>query len=397
MKRRLIVSLAVLLAAACVLVCSCEHGDGREAPGAGRLVRAEWLGTLTPDVVATLISVSGLDLELRLDYTVEIYRLIYLTTDTAGGAVEASAALYVPMEAPAAPMAGVQHATETRRDHVASEAPALYGFDALVLAAEGYVACAADYLGFGVSASPHPYLHADTSAGTVVDAVRASEQWCRAEGVALNGQLFLAGYSQGAFVTVAAQRAVEAAEQFPLTLTAVAALSGPYDLPGIVAQLLDEPERTEPLFAAYVLTTYNRVYGWNRLPDMLLAPYAQRVMWLFGGDYTVAEVSGWLPPTVSALLDPDFMDRYRRGGEPEVRGAMVENSLIDWAPRAPLRLYHGTADTIVPYENAVSAQASFLARGATDVDLILLEGEGHESAILNSLESVLAWFRGLRE
>jgi hypothetical protein len=44
----------------------------------------------------------------------------------------------------------------------------------LIFAARGYVVVAADYVGLGVSETFHPYLHAESEATAVVDALRAT-------------------------------------------------------------------------------------------------------------------------------------------------------------------------------------------------------------------------------
>ena len=103
-----------------------------------------------------------------------------------------------------------------------------------------------------------------------------------------------------------------------------------------------------------------------------------------------------MAPTVGGLLDPSFVGRYLRGEEPEVRGAIAENALLDWTPRAPLRLFHGSADTTVPYINAVTALDTFNQRGAADVRLITLNGLGHEPGIEAAIEPTLAWFRSMK-
>jgi pimeloyl-ACP methyl ester carboxylesterase len=386
---RHLLCLALLLA-----LIGCDDDDS--SVSAGKLVSVEHLGDVSPGTIPQLLSLAGVQLDLELSYAVGIYRIHYTTRDPDGDTVEVSGAIFVPIGAPAAPFACAQHGTQTLRRNVASTIPLIYGADALMLAAEGYVACSPDYIGYGSSTDMHPYLHANTSAGTVLDAIRAGRRFCAQRDIDLDGQLFLVGYSQGGYVTLATQRAIEEGADVGLSLTAVASLSGAYDLTGIVDMMLANPSDDDVVLAAFFVTSYNHVYGWGRLSEIFRAPYDSRVSWLFDGTRSFAAVEAHLAPTVGELLDPGFVGRYLRGDEPEVRDAIAENTLLDWTPRAPLRLFHGSADTTVPYINAVTALDTFTQRGAPDVQLITLNGLGHESGIEAAIEPALVWFRSMR-
>ena len=62
--------------------------------------------------------------------------------------------------------------------------------------------------------------------------------------------------------------------------------------------------------------------------------------------------------------------------------AFRQNSLLEWAPRKKLYLYHGEDDATVPYQNSVDTYESLLAEGgsADDVTLIPLQGT-HSTAV----------------
>jgi len=64
----------------------------------------------------------------------------------------------------------------------------------------------------------------------------------------------------------------------------------------------------------------------------------------------------------------------------------------NWAPQTPTRLYHGTADDIVPYEISQKTYELFIANGSepTSVKLVPLTGIGHE--YLPAYRLILEWF-----
>jgi len=384
-----------LLCVLALLLTGCDDGSD-SAARTGRLVNAEYLGDISPQILPELLTAAGVPARLELRYRIGIYRIRYTTVDPDDNVVEVSGALFIPLNAPPAPLASTQHGTQSLRNNVASVAPLIYGADALLLAAEGFVACSPDYLGLGSSTAPHPYLHADTSAATVLDGIRAAIQFCRERDIALDGELFLAGYSQGGYVTLAAQRAIEAGAPLDLTLSAVASLSGAYDLVGIVDTMLSNPADEDVVLAAYFVTAYNRLYGWGRLDEMFNPLYAGHVESLFDGSRSFDAIQAALSPTVGGLFNPAFVARYLRREEPEVLAAIADNALLDWTPQTPLRLYHGSADTTVPYANAVTALHTYQQRGAPDVTLVTLEGVDHVGGISAAIGPTLEWFRFLR-
>ncbi len=384
-----------LLLCAVALLAGCDDGSDSTAR-TGRLVSAEHLGDISPQILPVLLDAAGVPARLELRYRIGIHRIRYTTVDPDDNVVEVSGAIFIPLNAPPAPLVSTQHGTQSLRENVASMAPLIYGADALLLAAEGFVACSPDYLGLGSSTAAHPYLHADTSAATVLDGIRAAIQFCRERDIALDGELFLAGYSQGGYVTLAAQRAIEAGAPLALTLSAVASLSGAYDLVGIVDTMLSNPADEDVVLAAYFVTAYNRLYGWDRLDEMFNPLYAGHVESLFDGSRAFDAIEAALAPTVGELLDPAFVARYLRREEPEVLAAIADNALLDWTPQTPLRLYHGSADTTVPYANAVTALQAYRQRGAPDVALVTLEGVDHVGGISAAIGPTLEWFRSLR-
>lgn len=51
----------------------------------------------------------------------------------------------------------------------------------------------------------HPYLLAAPSAAAVIDLLTAAKYWRQTQRILDNKQLFLAGYSEGAYVSMATQ------------------------------------------------------------------------------------------------------------------------------------------------------------------------------------------------
>ncbi len=127
----------------------------------------------------------------------------------------------------------------------------------LITAGSGFVAVLADLLGLGSSPGLHPYLHARSEATASVDMLRAARNFCASNSIGLNGQLFIAGYSQGGHTCMALHRELETYHSDEFTITASAPMSGPYDMSGTeLADILSPRCPPNPYYAAYVMMAY---------------------------------------------------------------------------------------------------------------------------------------------
>ena len=83
-------------------------------------------------------------------------------------------------------------------------------------------------------------------------------------------------------------------------------------------------------------------------------------------------------------------------GELELKRIFKENSLVDWFPKAPIRLFHGSEDEEVNYNNSIIALDNLKANGA-DIDLITIDGGNHSSSVFESYSKALEWFNSFEE
>ena len=75
---------------------------------------------------------------------------------------------------------------------------------------------------------------------------------------------------------------------------------------------------------------------------------------------------------------------------------MADNDNHDWTPQRPVRMYYCTGDEQVSFQNALAAEATMLANGASDVEAIYMGDGMHNECILPSLSDVYYWFDTLR-
>ncbi len=382
----------IILISGCGKDLSLNNGSDSGQPR-GSLVSSQQILDISPATLKGLLAGAGLDTLPVPQFGVKAYAIQYSSIDPHGRAVTASAALMVPQTKAAFPLLSLQHGTVTHRDQVASRGPlnSAEGSLALVTASLGYLTCVPDYLGLGDSQMIHPYHHAASSASAVIDCIRAVRAYCLQEGVDLDAQLFLAGYSEGGYVTMAAQREMEKSYPEEFTITACAPMAGAFDLRSTARGILQQQTYGSTIYLAFILVAYNDVYGWNRLDEMFRPPYAGEVEDLFDGSHYYSEIQASLPDRIDSLLTAVFIDEVINASNPEVETALSENTLLNWTPKAPLRLYHGDADQTVFYQNSLTARDSLAG-----AELVTIPGGTHTSAAIPAFVGALTWFETFR-
>ncbi|MFD2784980.1 alpha/beta hydrolase family protein [Hymenobacter rubripertinctus] len=344
-------------------------------PPAAMLVGSSLIGEYTPAQLAARVSDIPLVGALARN-SVRVYRLIYTTRNTDGQTITASGAVLVPVGAAAAvPVISYQHGTlqpdeETRAPSYYSSSSEIWSAVS-VLAATGYVVSAPDYIGYGASKSlPHPYEHAASLASASADMLRAAREFCAREKVSVNQKNFLLGYSEGGYATMALHRLLEEKYATELPVTASAPGAGAYHKSAFAKYIMGS---TQPLnflsTYVWVLRTYDRVYQLNRPFNYYYQePYATGLQ---------ADPFSAVPRQAAELFAPGFRQAVLTDSDAPLTASLRANDVYDWLPRAPVALFHGTADDYVPYFNSEDAYRAMRARGATQVELRPIQGGTH--------------------
>lgn len=360
----------------------------------GEIAQSNSLGTMTPNNIQQILSSANMTIPFTLSYSVETISIKYYSVDGNGRQTIVSGAILVPQGTDNLPLVSIQHGTETKRELVASVSPtnSTEGVVGLIMASMGYLAVVPDYPGFGTSNVMHPYTHAASLIPSIIDIMRAGKSFSSQNQIALDGRIFLTGYSEGGYATLVTQRAIEAEYSQEFNLTAVAPMAGPYDLYGMMQTLFQTGQYNHTAYIAYILTAYNNIYGWDRASDFFNAPYSSIVQSLFDGSKTYAEVLNQLPSTFYALMDSTFVNKVRNGNEPAFTASMQENTLLDWIPQAPINFFHGDADDISPYQNSVTAVQKLIANGGTNIQLTTIPGGNHDTSGPIAVVGAIQWF-----
>lgn len=373
---------------------SCENASEQEPLtelNRGQLIESEKIGEFPVELISSFFSLSSDIPDFIPLFDVTVYRIVYYTVSPTNEIITASGAIFIPSSINPLPFISVQHGTISKRTEVAS-VDAYFGYEGIISASLGYYACLPDYLGFGVSEIHHPYHLAKPSATCVIDMIRASKKFAENSNISLNGKIFLAGYSEGGYVTLAAQKEIDMNYHNEINLTAVSAMAGAYDLSGTVTQLFNETHYYMPGYIAFIVSAYNQFYNWNKLNEIFSEPYSGKINRLFDGSKTIPQINAELTINLSELFTSEFISKIKNGSATYILDALAENNLIEWTPITPLLLVHGNADEFVPYQNSVTALNSFNSRGAQHVRLITVEGGTHATSVIPAIMATLEWF-----
>lgn len=383
------------------LLAACGGGDSVSegpsfdlsgAPGS-LLATPAPLVTLPPAAFASADAITG-----GAKCTVTFNYFQYGTVGGAGEKTTASGGIMVPSgENPACqgerPVLLYAHGTSTDKNkNMASPQDSEAALVAAIYAAQGYIVVAPNYAGYEASTLPyHPYLNLDQQAQDVVDALKAARKGFAAVGANASPALFVTGYSQGGFVSMAAQRKLQL-DGTPAI--AGAHLSGPYAL-GLFGDLVygGTVNVGATLFTPLLNTSFQRAYGNiythpgemyedtfvtgiesllpSTTPDTLLGtklPTTALFAPLFEGESTkfgfgtpnLIKTSYRSTVLADAAKNP-YLDPTKTPEHP-LRQAAYKNDLLrqNWTPQQPMLLCGGEFDPTVFYTpNTARAAAQF--------------------------------------
>jgi len=343
-------------------------GSTLDAPDNEKSVNAEKVVDFPADrILQSLIDAGtpGID-ENTTVFGYKAYRIEYETVDEQGLPVTASGLMVIPtdngvkeedaqklayMQSKGLSLVSDSHGTifaDIEAPTVAAEAtmePA--GAPVLFTSLAGFVTLQADYIGFGASSDHyHPYLLKSSSAAATVDFIKAAKKFAEEQGIPLNGQLFVTGYSEGGYVAMAALESLEE-EGEPVAMAAP--MAGPYMLDQMALGVLSNEDLPIPSFMADVAYAYALSYGYP-VAELINEPYASTLPELLDGSLTREEIDAQLPHVTSELFTSEVMTQVLEANASYwFNQALFGNSTAYWAPQTAVKLVHCLGDDVVPY------------------------------------------------
>ena len=376
--------------------CTKEETIESEIPQVqrGDLINAVKMYDITKAEVSSGLVLSGISTTLVPEYEAEMIKFSYYTMDGDGEPTIASGALFIPKTTATLPLLSYHHGTLVKRTNVTSVIGKLANESMVggLAASLGFITCLPDYLGLGISTEIHPYLQSELSASASIDMLIAAKNYCTENEISFSNDLYICGYSEGGYVTMATQKKLESSYTSQFQLKASAPMAGPYNVEDVSDALISLGTYSSPALIGFILYSYSVYYDVINLSVVFKAPYASQMASFYDGTKDLATINASLPTDMTALINQTFVSDFSSNLSHPLRLAFRENSLLSWNPKTQMRLYHSREDEIVPYDISVNAQQVLSANSTSTVELITFETGSHTGAAVPIVLSALEWF-----
>lgn len=251
--------------------------------------------------------------------------------------------------------------------------------------ARGSIGVAPDYVGLG-TAGLSPYLDTESEGAAVLDGIRAATNLARLEGVAVNGRSAVVGLSQGGHAVLAAA-AMHDDYAPELDVRAFGATAP--------ANVYEEQWRPGLTFAGPHVAFYAMLaWSWSR--EAGVADDVDRAIWAVDVEDSIDDIMAgtcvWSPTFTNelvletvlgdeprAVFSAEFIDAFTSGDWGRfgfMRDRFAQNRVVPFVQSAPLRIWQGTADTVV-LPSMTEALVDDLRAGGVDVEFTVVDGGTH--------------------
>lgn len=333
-----------------------------------------------------------------------IHKVTYRTS-LQGKNIKASGLVYLPKTAGNYPVLSFQNGTNTVNSEAPSEKPNSENWFMLEsLASMGFIVVVPDYIGFGESANlSHPYLHAESTTQSILDMLRAVNELTSEDKVEAKPtkDLYIFGYSQGGWSTMQLQKAIEKNHSEEFNLIASSCAAGPYSIGFMNDFIAKSAEYPMPYFLGYLLNSYSSLKLFpNPLSDLFQEPYATKIPTLFNGTNTGGTINAALTTNMANLLTPEFRTGFDTNTKfAGLKSAFIANSVVPWKISTPTRLYHGSADELIPVSLSNKTFQDLKTAGTLEskLELKIIPGADHSGGVIPVGISTIEWFMSLKK
>ena len=323
-------------------------------------------------------------------------KITYSTVDLNQKPIVASGVLFLPQNKELKGIVFLQHST-IQSDEFAPSNSSIglneYTLGALY-AALGYLTLLPDHIGYGISSDKvHPYEIKNAYTFSSYDFLLAGHSFLEKQNLEIPKDLVLVGYSNGGYASLSFHQFLEKETEF--TVKATYSSAGAYDKSAFSKNILIENQELNFMGTyLWVLDVYNRRYtNLNRSWDNYITePYASNISSLGALEYSVPD--SLLNRNPQLLFQPAFVSGILDGNDQDLIGVLEENSVVNWNPKAPVFLFHGSEDDFVFPIISENAFESLQNNGA-NIKYQVLEDKNHVEAAIPFYTEVLKSLQSL--
>lgn len=329
---------------------------------------------------------------------VRLYRITYASVIPERGnkPTVATGLIAIPDTSDTAfPMVSYQHGTVYGKQEVPSFAEQSPETQLMLaqFAGQGYVLLGSDYFGMGLSTEPEGYMVKGSHQQAGYDMVVASRAVLAHLKLGTT-KLFLAGWSQGGFVTMALLEKLESAGA---TVNAAVTASAPLDVSVALNGFLNFPRKIDAPWVntLFILSSFafENYYG---VPGLARS--------LINDDYYDISRKAYEKQPVNAADIPTDLHKLIRADyfNPQFFAAsaygkiVAETQAYRWVIRTPVRNYYGESDEVISIglgEMAMTYQRA-IGSGNDRVEAVSTGKTTHRGTFATAVPQWKAWFDG---
>jgi dienelactone hydrolase len=256
-------------------------------------------------------------------------------------------------------------------------------------AGQGYVLVGADYFGLGDSREPEGYMVKTSHQQATADMLVAARAVLAHLGIA-TPKLFLGGWSQGGFVTLALLEKLEA-EGVPVQAAATA--SAPADISAALNGFLSFPRRIDADWVPtlFILSSFSfeNYYG---VPGLARSVLTDAYYELSRKAYERRPFDARAVPTdLREIVRPEYFDAGFFAGSAYGRLAAAAQA-YRWVIRTPVRTFYGETDEAIRTELGRLPMTYQQAIGNDRVEAISTGNTSHRGTFARAVPQWKEWF-----
>ncbi|HBJ35496.1 MAG TPA: alpha/beta hydrolase [Planctomycetaceae bacterium] len=330
--------------------------------------------------------------------SVRLYRVTYpsVIPERSNKPTIATGLLAVPeIAATALPLVSYQHGTVYGRKEVPSfpeQSPETQLMIAQ-FAGQGYLLIGADYFGMGASTEPEGYMVKASHQQATTDMLIASRVVIADLNVSDTG-LFLAGWSQGGFVTMAM---LEKLQREGIAVKATATASAPLDVFAALNGFLNFPRENDAKWinSLFILSSFSfeNYYG---VPGIARSLFTDETYDLARKAYLREPFNpDEIPTDLKKLIRPEYFETEFFAASAYGQ-LLAETEAYRWVIKTPVRNYFGEVDEAITVGVAQMAQNYQAAMGAGNpmAQAISTGKTDHRGTFARAVAQWKLWFDG---
>lgn len=335
---------------------------------------------------------------------VRLYRVTYnsVVPEKSNKPIVVSGLLAIPdVDAKSFPTVSYQHGTVYGREQVPSF-PEQSDETRLMIAqfaGQGYVLMGSDYFGMGISTEPEGYMVKASHQQACTDMISAGRAVLDQMKIT-SGKLFLSGWSQGGFVTMAC---LEKLEKDGVKVDGAATASAPLDLSALMNGFLNLPRKNDAVWLNSIVIlsafAFENYYG---IPGMARSVIADEYYDMAKAAYDRTALPNGkpvdptaIPTDLHKLMKPEYFDSQYFAASAYGR-LMNATESYHWLIKSPVRNYYGEADEAITVGVGRMAMTYQQAIGAGNplVEAVSTGQTTHRGTFVTAVPQWKAWFDG---